>query len=125
MYVQMRMVAAIAKLGGYDTHSDQVQTFVYVCLTGTAASDILKQAGIKFGEKLAVAAIKKIPGSVLVKINQRVAFRLITKFGEKGIINLGKMVPLVGGVVGGGFDVASTRVIANNALKMFIYGKMP
>ena len=30
------------------------------------------------------------------------------------------MVPLVGGVVGGGFDIATTSVIAKNAINMFI-----
>ena len=96
LYVQMRMVAAIAKIGGYDVRSDQVQTLVYMCLTGTAITDVAKQAGIKIGEKMLVAAVKKIPGNVLIKINQRIGFRLLTKFGEKGVINLGKMVPLAG-----------------------------
>ena len=45
--------------------------------------------------------LKKIPGKALVAINQRIGYRLITKFGEKGIINLGKAIPLIGGVVGG------------------------
>lgn len=30
------------------------------------------------------------------------------------------MVPFVGGVIGGAFDVASTKAIANRAMKMFI-----
>lgn len=123
LYVQMRMVAAIAKIGGYDVRSDQVQTLVYMCLTGTAITDVVKRAGIKIGEKTLVAAVKKIPGSVLVKINQRIGFRLLTKFGEKGVINLGKMVPLAGGVIGGAFDVATTSAIAKNAIKMFISGE--
>ena len=123
MYVQMRMIACIAKLGGYDIKSDQVQTMVYMCLTGTTVADIAKQAGIKVGEKTLMAAIKKIPGSVLVKINQKMGFRFITKMGEKGIINLGKMVPIAGGVIGGGFDVATTSVIAKNAINMFINGE--
>ncbi len=49
-------------------------------------------------------------------------FRFITKFGEKGVINLGKIVPVVGGIIGGGVDVASTSVIAKNAIEMFING---
>lgn len=32
--------------------------------------------------------IKKIPGAVLTKINQKVGFRLFTKMGEKGDINI-------------------------------------
>mgnify|MGYP000977246720 CR=1 FL=1 len=59
LYVQMRMVAAIAQIGGYDIRSDQVQTMVYLCLTGSALKDVVKQVGIKFGEKTLEAAIKK------------------------------------------------------------------
>lgn len=125
LYVQLRMVAAIAKMGGYDVRSDQVQTMVYLCLTGTAVSDVVKDVGIQVGTKALTAAIKKIPGTTLTKINQRIGFRLLTKFGEKGAINLGKMVPLVGGVIGGGFDVVTTTIIAKNAIKLFIADEDP
>lgn len=125
MYVQMRMIACIAKMGGYDVTSDQVQTMIYMCLTGTTASDLVKMGLIKTGTKSLEAAIKKIPGSALVKINQKVGFRFITKFGEKGIINLGKMLPLAGGLIGGGVDVASTSIIAKNAIRMFMEGEDP
>lgn len=119
-YVQMRMIAAVAAMGGYDVRSDQVKTLVYVCLTGTSIADLLKDAGVKVGEQVARTAIKKIPGTVLTKINQRIGFRFITKFGEKGVVNLGKCVPLVGAVIGGGMDVVSTRVIGTRAITEFI-----
>lgn len=125
MYVQLRMCCAIAKMGDYDIHSDQVQTLVYACLTGSAVADVLKHAGIQFGNKFGVAMVKKIPGTTLKVINQKVGFRFITKFGEKGIINLGKVVPVLGGVIGGSVDVASTRVIGNNAYKIFLKGEVP
>lgn len=47
-------------------------------------------------------------------------FRLITKFGEKGVVNLGKAIPFVGGLVGGSLDVVTTRAIAHNAIKLFM-----
>ena len=125
LYVQMRMVAAIAKIGGYDVRSDQVQTLVYMCLTGTAITDAVKEVGIQIGTKTLTAALKKVPGATLTKINQRVGFRLLTKFGEKGAINLGKMIPVAGGVIGGAFDVATTTVIAKNAIKLFIADEEP
>lgn len=120
MYVQMRMITAIAKMGGYDVNSDQVQTLVYMCLTGTTIADIVKETGIQIGTKSLTAAIKKIPGAVLTKINQRIGFRFLTKFGEKGAINLGKLVPIAGGLIGGGVDVASTIVISRNAICIFL-----
>lgn len=124
MYVQMRMIACLAYMGGYDTSSDQVQTLVYACLTGISIDQVLKNVGIQFGTKLTTSMIRKIPGTVLTKINQRVGFRFLTKFGTKGIINLGKAVPVVGGVIGGGFDFAETKVIANRAYAMFIKGNL-
>lgn len=123
MYVQMRMIACLAHMGGFDTDSDQVQTLVYACLAGISVDQILKHAGIQFGNKFAVAMVKKIPGEVLVKINQKVGFRFVTKFGTKGVINMGKAVPVVGGVIGGGFDFFETKVIAARAYKMFIRGE--
>lgn len=120
LYVQMRMIACLAYMGGYDTNSDQVQTLVYACLAGISLDQIVKQVGIKVGVKMANAMVKKIPGTVLVKINQKVGFRLLTKFGTKGVINIGKAIPLLGGVIGGGFDFAETRIIGNRAYKMFI-----
>ncbi len=120
LYVQMRMIACLAHMGGYDTNSDQVQTLVYACLAGISVDQIVKQVGIQFGVKFANAMVKKIPGTVLTKINQKVGFRFLTKFGTKGLINIGKAVPFVGGVIGGGFDFAETKIIANRAYKMFI-----
>lgn len=122
MYVQMRMIACLAYMGGYDTNSDQVQTLVYACLAGISIDQILKRAGIQFGNKFAMAMVKKIPGTVLTKINQKVGFRFLTKFGTKGLINIGKAVPVVGGVIGGGFDFVETKIIAKRAYKMFIKG---
>ncbi|MPN15312.1 hypothetical protein SDC9_162642 [bioreactor metagenome] len=122
IYVQMRMIACCAYMAGYDLKSDQAQTFVYACLAGVAVNGVLKQAGIKFGVKLTEGAIKKIPGNVLTKVNQKVGFRLVTKFGSKGIVNLGKLLPGVGAVIGGSLDFAETKIIASRAYKWFLEG---
>lgn len=122
LYVQMRMIACLAYMGGYDTNSDQVQTLVYACLAGVSVNQIFKQAGINLGMKFGNAMVKKIPGAVLTKINQKVGFRFITKFGEKGIINLGKMIPAVGGIISGGMDFVETKAIATRAYQLFICG---
>lgn len=120
IYVQMRMIACAAYMGGYDLSSDETRTFIYACLAGVAVNGLIKQAGLKFGVKFANVLIKKIPGKVLTKINQKVGMRFITKFGTKGVINLGKMVPGVGAVIGGSLDFIETKVIANRAYKWFI-----
>lgn len=122
LYVQMRMIVCTAYLAGYDTDSDQVQTLVYACLAGVAVNEVIKKAGIQFGEKVALNLIKKIPGETLVKINQKVGFRFLTKAGEKGLINLGKLVPGVGAVISGGLDLIETKAIGARAYKWFFEG---
>ena len=119
IYVQLRMIAAIAHINGYDIYSDQVRTIAYACLTGSSAANILKNVGIKISEKMAVNALKRVPGAILIKINQQVGFRLVTKFGQKGLVNVIKMMPLIGGVVGGVFDTGMTLTIGNIAKKVF------
>lgn len=119
IYVQMRMIACISYMAGFDLDSDQTQTLVYACLAGVAVNNVIKQAGIKFGVKFANGLIKKIPGKVLIKINQKVGFRFVTKFGTKGIINLGKLIPGVGAVIGGGLDLVETKIIAKRSYKWF------
>lgn len=119
LYVQMRMIACVAYMTGFELNCDQTQTFVYACLAGVAVNGYIKQAGIRFGLKFTNGLIKKIPGKVLTKINQKVGFRFVTKFGEKGIINLGKMIPGVGAAAGGGLDLVETKIIADRAYKWF------
>lgn len=122
LYVQMRMIACVAYINDYELESDQTQTFVYACLAGISVNEIIKQASIKFGIKLTQGLIKKIPAKVLTKINQKVGFRFITKFGTKGIINLGKMVPGVGALIGGGLDLVETKIIAKRSYQWFYEG---
>lgn len=119
LYVQMRMIACVAYMAGFELDSDETQTFVYACLAGVAVNELVKQASIKFGVKFANGLIKKIPGKVLTKINQKVGFRFVTKFGTKGIVNLGKLLPGVGAVVGGGLDFVETKMIAKRSYKWF------
>lgn len=119
IYVQMRMIACAAYMADYELDSDQTQTFVYACLAGVSLNGLFKRFGIEFSKKLTTSMIKKIPGKVLTQINQKVGFRFLTKFGTKGMVNLGKLVPGVGAVIGGGMDFVETKAIANRTYKWF------
>lgn len=70
--------------------------------------------------KLATVAIKNISSETLKAINKAVGFRLLTKFGTTGVINLGKMVPIIGGLVGAGLDGYTTNLIGDKAREIFL-----
>ena len=119
LFIQIRMIAALAYLGGYDLNDDRVKTLCFACLCGNAARTILREAGIEVSQKMAMAALRRLPGRTFIEINKRVGFRLLTKFGEKGVINAGRAIPLLGGLVGGGVDAAWTKAIGNQARNVF------
>ncbi|PCI21781.1 MAG: EcsC family protein [SAR324 cluster bacterium] len=123
MYIQIRMIAAIAHMGGYDLRDDRVKSLVYVCLTGNAAKDILKDIGVVVGTKLTASMVSSISSKTLTVINQKVGFRLLTKFGEEGAIHLAKIIPLVGGLIGATSDSLATNTIGKIATGVFITEK--
>ena len=95
----------------------QDRTVAYLCLCGNGITDILKDVGIVVGKKSAESALICLSGTgkVLININKKVGFRLLTKFRTKGVINPSKMLPLVGGVTGALFDGTSTNVVGTTA----------
>lgn len=116
---QARLAGAIAHLRGYDIRSEEVRSVVLLSLVGSSVSEALTQAGVVIGTKSAISVIKQVPGKVLIEINKKVGFRLITKAGTKGVINLTKLAPIAGGVIGGGVNFASTRAAGSWAKANF------
>lgn len=114
-----RCTAAVAHLRGYDVDSDEVRSVVLLSLLGSAGTGVLADAGIKLGNKTALAAVRRVPGRTLIEINKKVGFRLVTKFGQKGVLNLGKIVPVAGGGVGAAVNVATMRSIGRYAKSNF------
>lgn len=114
-FLQARMSGAIAHIRGYDIHSEEVRSVILLTLIGSAATEVLSSAGVKVGTKSAVSLIGKVPGKVLIEINKKVGYRLITKAGSKGVVNLTKMAPLGGGLVSAGVNAASTRAVGGFA----------
>lgn len=120
LYIQIRMIAAIAHMTGNNLHDERVKALVFVCIAGNAGKDVLKNVGIAWSEKMVTLALNSITKEAIVKINKAVGFKLFTKMGGKGFINLSKAVPMVGGIVGGTFDAVTTNAMGNFARKVFV-----
>ncbi|MBW6492478.1 MAG: EcsC family protein [Lentimicrobium sp.] len=125
LFIQIRMIAAIAHMGGYDLRDDRVKSLVFACLAGNIAKDILQEIGISAGTRITAQLIGRISEQTIIAINQKVGFQLFSKTGGKSLVNLGKAVPLVGGVIGGSFDTVMTNLIGNIARDVFIGKSIP
>lgn len=120
IYIQVRMISAIAYMGGHDIQSDQVKSVIYVCMLGNGTKEIFKEMGIKAGEKFVKGLIEHTSRKMLLSINEKVSVNIASKLGSRTLTGLGKAIPLVGGVIGGSFDAGSTLIIGKVAKKMFI-----
>ncbi len=115
-----RMVAAIAKVRGYDIDSPSVRSAILLGLVGADAGDVLRKAGVATGGgRLAALATQRLPGPVLMAVNKGVGFRMVTQLGKKTFAKLGRGIPLAGGVLGAGLDAFMIRRIADHVRQEF------
>jgi hypothetical protein len=115
-----RMVGSIAYLRGWDIHDEVVRNALLITVAGGSPNAVLAEFGVVVGKKLTETAIKRLPIEIIRAINKRVGFMLIAKYGTKrSAVTLTKLVPGVGGVVGGAVDAGFTRVVARAAKNAF------
>jgi uncharacterized protein (DUF697 family) len=119
-YIQLRMIAAIARMRGHDIESDAVRTIALACLCGSRVSDLVKDFGIRLGTQVAHELVTRLSGDSLRQLNTTIACRIFAVTGATAPINLSKLAPVVGGVIAGGFDAALTRSYGKTAKRLFL-----
>ncbi|HEX3954201.1 MAG TPA: EcsC family protein [Stellaceae bacterium] len=118
LYIQVRLIAAIAHLRGHDLRSPQVRALVLACLTGSKAADTLKDAGVRFGTRLGRDVIGWASPAIFHRARHAAGGKaVVTAAGS--VARLGRFVPLFGGLVAGGVDGAMTRMIGRTAARVF------
>ena len=114
------MVGAIAILRGYDIDDPLVRSAILLTLVGSDADEVLAKAGLATGGgRMVSLATRQLPPAGLLILNKAIAFRLLRGVGEKAFSKLGRGVPLLGGLVGGGIDTWMMKRIADHAMGEF------
>jgi hypothetical protein len=115
-----RMTAATAKIRGYDISQPEIRSAVLLALVGADSDDILKKAGLQLTSgRIVSLATDRLPAPALMVLNKAIGFRLLGKLGAGTFAKLGRGVPVVGGLIGGGVDVFMLGKIAQQAVKEF------
>ncbi len=120
LYMQIRMITAIACLGGHDVRDDKVKTLVFLCLCGSAATELLKELSIKLGQHISRKMLERLSTQLLERTQRKIGAVLLRKFSEKGLAGLGRGVPIVGAIVGGTLDALATYAIGEVAKRAFL-----
>lgn len=118
LYIQARLIAAIAHLRGHDIRSDEVRTLALACLTGSKAAGTLKDAGVRLGTRLVRDGAGWL-SPVLFRKAACAAHAPAICVAGNGAARLGRFVPVLGGLVAGGFDAAMTQMIGRSADRVF------
>jgi len=117
LYIQVRMVMAVAIIGGHNLKEDKVRAFVFACLAGNKARELLKDAGVQIAQNF---VLQSLSADAILRINRMVGFNLITKLGESGIVRISKAMPIIGGLIGATIDGVWTNQTGNMAVKWFV-----
>lgn len=117
IYIQVRMITAIAYMGGYDIQNDKVKSLCFICMAGNSAKEFLKDISVKAGERLIVNIVQNASLQMAEGVGQKVGTKLLAKLGAKGT---GKIIPVVGGVISASFDAAATKAVGVAAKNIFI-----
>ncbi|CAG8470537.1 260_t:CDS:2 [Ambispora leptoticha] len=117
--IQVHMVKSIASLAGLDTNDDAVRTMVYLCVASNSAKSSTAQIARDLATIMMRRMVTSIPNTALAAVNKRVAIKLITKKGTKGVFKLARLVPLVGELITFISDAMSTYGIGKVAKYVF------
>lgn len=118
-YIQLRMIAVIALLRGWDVRAHGLKTAAYLALLGSGAGPFLKQLGLPSKGEPAPQLFATMPAPLLEKINGIIAGKLLVSAAKTGTIGMVKFVPVVGGLVNGALDGMATRSIGKQADLLF------
>jgi hypothetical protein len=120
LYIQLRMVAALACMGGHEVRDDRVRTMAYVCLAADAVRELAKETGAWAAKDLARRLLEQKTVRLLGSADRTVGLRLASRMGQRNVATLGRWVPLAGGLVGAAVDATSTLAIGKAARRVFL-----
>ena len=112
LFLQTRLVAAIACLGKRNLADERIRALAGLCLCGNAAKALLQEVALQAMENWTRAFTRKIVEKTLLLMAARAGVRTSGQFI--------RLVPLAGGVVSGAVDVTTTRTIGRIACTTFL-----
>lgn len=120
LYIQIRMIIALAIMGGYNPQDYLVKTLVFMTLVGMNGIDISKRLGIYIGNKLTVQAVEKCSEKILRELHEEAGNRLVMVLCHDGI-NVVSKAPEYDGFKVESFDRNSVGMVAERASDLFLY----
>jgi len=101
LYSQVKLAATLFTIYEIDTTDKSTQPIILAAAAGVSAAELATQLGTSIGVKAIRSALMSVPGKVFAQINKALGIKLISKAGEKTLVNVAKIVPFLGSAVTG------------------------
>lgn len=123
LYVQIRMITAIAAMGGHDIRDAAVKTACLSCLSEVGLEEVAKNIGLSIAGS---TAMNSIGNRVAAEAKKHLARRALHAVATRGLAGgAAAAIPVLGGVIGGTFDGLKTNRIGRAAIRQFITPTIP
>jgi hypothetical protein len=107
-----RLVLTVAYIYGYDLNDPERREEIALCFALSSGNEalkkVLKEAGL-------IGAKKALLTSAMKEMIKKLPNKIITIAGQKSLLNVSKLVPVVGGIVCGVMDFFSTKGVGKAA----------
>lgn len=112
LFLQTRLVAAIACLGRHNLADERIRALAGLCLCGNAAKALLQEIAFQLVERWTTRFTQQIVDKTLLMIATRISMSTGGQFV--------RLIPLAGGIVNGAVDITTTRTIGSIASRTFL-----
>jgi len=112
LFLQTRLIAALACLGGHRLADERIRALAGLCLCGNAARALLHDVTMK--------AVARWGRTFTEQIIQKTLILMAARAGVSAGGQFVRLVPLAGGVVSGAVDVTTTRTVGRIACNTFL-----
>ena len=117
--LQIRMVAAMAHIGGYNIDEPSVRMLIVISLLGKSGREVLSSSMLDLPKVLRRQMLTQLPKKTLLQINQHLGTMLMRKAALKGFTRFSRVIPVVGGILGGSLDMRRCQETAEIAEALF------
>lgn len=112
LFLQTRLVAAIACLGRHNLADERIRALAGLCVCGNAAKALLQEIALQLVERWTTRFTQQIVDKTLLMIATRISMSTGGQFV--------RLIPLAGGIVNGAVDITTTRTIGSIASRTFL-----
>lgn len=111
-----RLVLTIAYIYGHDLNDPERREEIALCFALSGGNEALKNVLKEVGM---VGAKKALLTPAMKEIIKKLPNKIITIAGKKSLLNVGKVVPIAGGIISGVMDFFSTTGIGKAAKEFY------